>query len=283
VKIDRPGSTAGFPLRADGARSDPDGPDARREALRKASREFEGIFLSHLLKGMGKSPGGDGLFGSGAGAGIYSDMFYGTVADQVAVGGGLGLSDLLYESLVGRMEDAASEADAAAREVDTDITSLERVPSRSRRPVAPSRPRAEGPLPESVRRLRRYDGIVRSAARRHGLDADLLRAVILQESGADPRAVSDRGARGLMQLMDGTARELGVRDVFDPRENIEGGASYLRGLLDRFGGDLPRALAAFNAGPSAVERHGGIPPFKETREFVVSVLRNLSMFRKEAW
>lgn len=109
-------------------------------------------------------------------------------------------------------------------------------------------------------------------ARRHGLDPRLVRAVIYVESGEDPRAVSPKGAQGLMQLMPGTAGDLGVGNPFRPRENIQGGVSYLAALLQRFGGNVELALAAYNAGPGAVERHGGIPPYPETQRYVKRVL-----------
>jgi len=116
-----------------------------------------------------------------------------------------------------------------------------------------------------------FDGIIEAAARRQGLDAPLVKAVVEAESGFNPLAVSRAGAKGLMQLMDGTARSLGVRDPFDPVASVEGGTRLLRSLLDRFG-SLPLALAAYNAGTGAVERFGGIPPFQETRTYVERVL-----------
>lgn len=117
------------------------------------------------------------------------------------------------------------------------------------------------------------DPLFEEASREAGLDPRLLKAVAAAESGFDPRAVSPKGALGLMQLMPGTARELGVSDPFDPEQSVRGGARYLRRLLDRFGGRLDLALAAYNAGPSAVERHGGVPPYRETREYVQRVIR----------
>jgi soluble lytic murein transglycosylase-like protein len=109
-------------------------------------------------------------------------------------------------------------------------------------------------------------------AGRQRLDSRLVLAVIQVESGFDARAVSRKGAQGLMQLMPDTARLLRVPDPFDPRENIRGGTSYLRQMLDLFDERLELALAAYNAGPGAVRRHGGIPPFEETREYVRRVL-----------
>ena len=104
-------------------------------------------------------------------------------------------------------------------------------------------------------------------------------AVALVESSFEAAARSPRGALGIMQLMPGTARELALRDPLDPRENIEGGARWLRRLLDRFGGDLELALAAYNAGEGAVLEHGGVPPFPETRTYVEKVRSALQRFR----
>lgn len=118
-----------------------------------------------------------------------------------------------------------------------------------------------------------YAREIAEAAIRHGLPERLISAVIRVESGFNPRAVSRKGAQGLMQLMPKTASLLGVRDSFDPRENIDGGVRHLRGLIERFPSDLRLALAAYNAGEQAVLAYGGIPPYAETREYVTRVLQ----------
>jgi soluble lytic murein transglycosylase-like protein len=114
---------------------------------------------------------------------------------------------------------------------------------------------------------------IRDAAQRYGVPDGLVSAVIRAESGFNARAVSPKGAQGLMQLMPGTASVLGVQDSFNPRDNIDGGVRHLRGLIDRFANNLPLALAAYNAGERAVQTHRGIPPYAETREYVDRVLR----------
>ena len=120
--------------------------------------------------------------------------------------------------------------------------------------------------------LSQYGELIEAAARKHGLDRHLVRAVIHTESAFNPRAVSPKGARGLMQLMPATARSLGVRDSFHPAENIGGGVRFLAYLNRKFGGNVRLALAAYNAGEDRVRRYGGIPPYAETRAYVDRVL-----------
>lgn len=122
-------------------------------------------------------------------------------------------------------------------------------------------------------RGRRWRAAATAAATRHGLDPELVLAVVRVESCFDPRARSTAGALGLMQLMPATARELGVNDPFDPVANLDGGSRYLARMLARHGGDVTLALAAYNAGPGNVARHGGVPPFPETRSYIERVSR----------
>jgi hypothetical protein len=120
------------------------------------------------------------------------------------------------------------------------------------------------------------DQVVSDASARYRLDPDFVNSVIKAESGFNVRAVSPKGAQGLMQLMPGTASQLGVSNAFDPRANVEGGTRYLRELLERYNFDLVKALAAYNAGPQRVEQFGGVPPYYETQAYVARVVRDFN-------
>jgi soluble lytic murein transglycosylase len=125
-----------------------------------------------------------------------------------------------------------------------------------------------------------YDDVISEAAKRHGLSSSLIKALIHVESFFNPRAVSKKGAIGLMQIMPGNLQALNISDPFDPWENIMGGASYLKSMLERFRGELPLALAAYNAGPTAVERYRDIPPYPETKAYVKKVMRYFRHYKK---
>lgn len=133
-------------------------------------------------------------------------------------------------------------------------------------PVPPSVSPANASLPQ----------IVNHASDRHLIDADLITSVIHAESNANPRAVSPKGAQGLMQLMPRTASKLGVNDTFDPASNVDGGTRYLRELLERYNYDLIKALAAYNAGPQRVEKYRGVPPYRETHAYVARIIREFN-------
>jgi soluble lytic murein transglycosylase-like protein len=127
----------------------------------------------------------------------------------------------------------------------------------------------------------RYRAIILKASERYAVDPAWIRAIIMVESSYDPEAVSDKGARGLMQLMPATARELGVEDSFDPELNIDGGVRYYRKLLRYFDGDVALALAAYNAGPSKVRRYKGVPPYHATRRYIEKVFHYYQEYKKD--
>jgi soluble lytic murein transglycosylase-like protein len=135
-------------------------------------------------------------------------------------------------------------------------------------------------LAKQRNRASKYDTLIERQSRRYRVDPILVRAVIQVESNFDPNCVSKKGARGLMQLMPGTAKRYGVTRIHDPEENIQGGVHYLADLLETFFDDLPRALAAYNAGENAVVRYKGIPPYEETSTYVT---RTLTVYHGRPW
>ena len=250
------------------------GLDEKKKAqINKATREFESIFVGYLLKTMRSTvPKSDSE--EGFGADILDGMFDVEMASHISRNGGLGIGKMLYRQMTERRLSAASSASSAVSDPAGTVKSLSShpllragVPSASAEKVS--------------RQVRKFNDVIREAADRHALDANVLKAVIATESGGNATAVSKKDARGLMQLIDSTAADMGVQDSLNPRENVLGGAKYLRQLLDQFNGDLNLALAAYNAGPAAVIEHSGVPPFSETKDYVNKVMGYLHVFERE--
>ncbi len=157
-------------------------------------------------------------------------------------------------------------SDPAAGYVDVptaEIESFEPAPPEPREAVAPA----------TTKDLK---AIVAAASSQHQIDADFIASVIAAESANNPHAVSRKGAQGLMQLMPGTASKLGVKDSFDPADNVDGGVRYLRELLLLYNGDIPKALAAYNAGPQRVQQYNGVPPYRETHAYVARIIKDFN-------
>jgi soluble lytic murein transglycosylase-like protein len=138
---------------------------------------------------------------------------------------------------------------------------------------------ASAPAPVAPAQI---DALVQQNASNWQVDPALLKAVIANESGFNANATSKVGAQGLMQLMPATAQSLGVQNPYDPAQNVAGGARYLKGLLDRFGGDARKAVAAYNAGPGAVEKYGDVPPYAETQNYVQNVLASFQKYKAQS-
>lgn len=148
--------------------------------------------------------------------------------------------------------------------------------------IEPIPPPSEGGPASESKTPRTIEEIVADAARKYALPRSLVRAVARAESALNPAAESPKGAQGVMQLMPGTAKELGVKDVFDAGENIDAGVRLLRQLLEKYDGRVAEALAAYNAGPGAVARHKGVPPYRETRGYIRKIVRDFEKAEKKS-
>lgn len=232
----------------------------RLEKLRNAAQQFEAIFISHMLKVMRETIPEGGMFDRKLANEFYESMFDQEIAMQLAKRQNHGFADILFRQLSGKLDVGTPMKDI--------IDGIRQIKSQDRSMTTP-RPQLN------------LEPIVQKAAKDFNLDPNLIHSVIRQESAGNPNAVSSKGAKGLMQLMDSTAKMLGVNQSFDPEQNVRGGAKYLKQLLNQFDNDLGLALAAYNAGPNNVKKYGGIPPFEETQKYVTKVLQNYAVKQTE--
>ncbi len=237
--------------------------------LQKAVKDFEAVFVGYMLKTMRGTVPKDELFGEGMGSEMMGSMFDMELSKQLSRKSSFGLGEMLYKEITGEKLPHAIPTQRAAPQL---------VPEAVLSKAAPVRMKVGQTVAD---RVNTYTPIINAAAGEHGVDSNLLKAVIASESAGDTRARSPKNAKGLMQLIDSTASAMGVQNVWNPRDNIFGGAKYLQQLLQRFEGNVERAVASYNAGPGAVEKHGGIPPFKETKEYVTRVMGYLRIFKNE--
>jgi Rod binding domain-containing protein len=292
----RPLSTADKPAAATST-GDGKALDMEKLRLHKATKELESFFVLYMLKAMRETIPKSDLLSGGLGQDMYTSMFDEELSKMVA-GGPASLSEALYRSLEKHLTAESSETLAAegvriqtAAEksqssavgsgvsASTGPLKIPDVPKKMSTVKAAATPVAR-PKMTSDAVLETYGPTIEEASRKFSLDPTLVYSVIMTESGGDPNAVSPRGAKGLMQLMDSTAEQLGVADSLNPQQNINGGAKYLRQLLDKYDGDLTRTLAAYNAGPAAVDKHNGMPPYSETKRYVDKVMGHLSRIQR---
>jgi Rod binding domain-containing protein len=238
--------------------------DRQDAKLQKAAQDFEAIFVSEILKKMRRSVSESGLFGGGVAGDIYTSMFDDTIAQSIARKNGLHLADIIIKEFQG--SENKTQADQAL-----DLNDYRLRPIQVLRPAKKIEADAGDDAVKKSSAGEWDRSVIQRAAEHHGVDPRLVEAIIKAESNYRPDVVSNKGAAGLMQLMKETADELGVKNRFNPEENVFGGVKYFKSLLDHFG-DVELALGAYNAGPTAVTRHNGIPPYKETQNYVKKVM-----------
>ena len=239
-----------------------------KEGISKAAKGFESLFVYMMLKEMRKTVPKNSLLGNSFGMDVYLSMLDEKIANRIAQSGKFGLSDMLIRHLEKKYKDKDEAVTDNLKELKTDVKLL---------PKAAVESNTKG-LSISER-VHEFLPIINEAAAVYKLDPDLLKAVIARESSGNPAAVSKNGAKGLMQLIDSTAADLDVQNVFDPKENIFAGARYLKELLVEHKGDLGLALAAYNAGPGAVKLYKGVPPYPETQNYIRKVTKLQKQFR----
>jgi Soluble lytic murein transglycosylase and related regulatory proteins (some contain LysM/invasin domains) len=237
--------------------------DARAQ---KVSQEFESIFTTMMLKSMrsATAPQEDEnqFLPQSLGEKIYTEMLdeeYGKIASKQ---GTIGLANLILKQI--QKDGSASTASLQM------LKGLKSQPWMLDKQFIPSS--GASVSKDATASVAQWAPYISAASKQYNVDPHLIAAIISQESGGNPNAVSPKGAKGLMQLMDSTASTMGVTRPFAPQSNIMGGTKYLKQLLDKFNGDEALALASYNAGPAAVEQYNGVPPYNETERYVTSVL-----------
>ena len=241
--------------------------DSQKAKIQKVAHDFEALFTSMMMKSMRKTIGENPLMPESFGEKIYTEMLDDEYSKMMGKHSPLGLADLVIKELE---RQGLKEVNVSVPNSTSDnLWMLDKT-------FVPGLTLKTGEHAQSSRSspgIKKWDDLIAEASDSHGVDKNLIAAVITQESGGNPHAVSRAGAKGLMQLMDSTASDLGVSNSFSPRSNIMGGTRYLRALLDKHNGNEQLALASYNAGPSAVDKYKGIPPYSETQNYVKSVLR----------
>ena len=240
--------------------------------LQKVAKEFESLFTSMMLKSMTKNT--DGLFGDNSLGGDYFDMiFQNEIASKISEGKGIGIADFIYKKLADKYVDPGDN--------DININNsqpAEKIPEKIDLKNHDEDFFSIPPSKSSLERLNKYESIIDQASEIYNVNKNLVKSVILAESAAKEKAVSGTNAKGLMQLMDDTAQEMGVDNSLDPKENIFGGTKYLSQMLRLYNGDVSLALASYNAGPGCIEKYNGVPPFEETKNYITRVLGYFNHF-----
>ncbi|MFZ1292262.1 MAG: transglycosylase SLT domain-containing protein [Melioribacteraceae bacterium] len=235
--------------------------------LAQASKDFESMLTAMMIKSMTKTT--DGLFGNENYGGDVLDVLFETeMAKHISNSKGMGIADKVFKSMTGENItnfDQKNISKPKINKVDSKVSEAIKNIENTK------------PSNNALKRIEKFDTIINDASNKYDVDKKLIKSVILTESAGNVNAKSKADAKGLMQLMDSTATDMGVLDPFDPKDNIHGGVKYLSKLLKQYDGNTNLALAAYNAGPGNVNKYDGIPPFKETQNYIARVNNYLNI------
>ncbi len=235
--------------------------EKKKQKLQKVCQQFESIFLSMIWKNMSKFDKNNMFYG-GIGEEIFRDQLINSFSDISSQSEEVGLSKILYNQL--------------SMKYNLDTDKINKSISKS---ISKIHIKSNVKMQSPFKKLQKYLKIISDKANKYGIDPNLVSSVILVESGGDNFAVSPKGAMGLMQIMPDTAKMLNIRNPFDPEENIDGGVKYLKQLRELYNDDIDLILAAYNAGPTNVEKYNGVPPFKETKNYINKVKKYFDVLK----
>ncbi|MBI1938156.1 MAG: transglycosylase SLT domain-containing protein [Ignavibacteriales bacterium] len=260
--------------------------DAKQKAkIANAAKEFESLLTAMMLKEMNKTTGGM-LGEEGYGNDMFDTIFEQKIASQMSKSKSLGIAKAIYKKVTGEemepglinsVDTSVKENSGSTIEIKNDPAG-KNISAEIKNDSAGKNISALQPSNVSLSRLGKFDELIEKASQEFGIDKNVIKSIIMAESAANHKAVSGAKAKGLMQLLDSTAADMGVRNSFDPAQNIYGGTKYFANMLRQYNGDLKLALAAYNAGPQNVEKYNGVPPFNETKNYITKVLGYLNHF-----
>ena len=237
--------------------------------LAKASKEFESMLTNMMIKSMTKTT--EGLFGKdNYGGDVLDVLFEKELSQHITEEQGLGVAEQIYNSLTGEsitsLQNLVSKNNISSNMINSKVIESKSIEGKKSKVNI-----------SALNRVEEFEDLINSASKKFNVDKKLIKSVILTESAGRVNAKSKADAKGLMQLIDSTASDMGVNNPWNPKENIFGGTKYLSKLLDDFNGDTDLALAAYNAGPGNVKKYNGIPPFKETQNYIKRVNNYLNL------
>jgi soluble lytic murein transglycosylase-like protein len=253
------------PLKVEQKTSQPIKDEKQKAKLQKAVQDFEAVFVNYLLKTMRKTINKDEGSESGFGGEMMQEMFDFEMAKHISRNSRLGIGEMLLRQM--------NKGELPSSLIDGDSVKA----SEAFRKQSISSPRSTSGV-NVKKEVNKYEDIINEASKKYGVDASLLKAMMATESAGNPKAHSSANAKGLMQLIDSTATMLGVDDVWDPEQNIHGGAKYMKQLLEKFNGDTTLAVASYNAGPERVAKNNSVPAIPETLQYVKRVMKYMDIF-----